>query len=260
MQAINRLSFFAFSTSLLVLSCTKDKQNYDESYIQFTTNELSYNIPFFSDEADTIMIELSTIGTSAKADQEISIKADSIGDSLKESGLLSFPQTINFTSGDYKTVFPFIIQSSKVVEGFSANISLLIEGEKIATNYNNFELQLKKEQFIDIFTGSFSCEEDQYHNNYPVLLHQTVPASDTILIENFWDFSLQDHFVKLIVNKESQNIVLLEQAFIDAENNEYILAGEGTLNDDQSFTINYIMKKSDGAVFEEGVQVYTPNS
>lgn len=258
-QKLNRMTTFRLiiAFALLFTCCKKDETFFEESQIQIDHKTIDHTI-YYGHEGtfDTIRVPISVIGKKIDSDQTIKVSSTT-NDTLIQNGAITFYESITLSTLAENNHLIVIVNLNEISSQESYSFKLKISGDYVAKNYDEVEITLYKQALIDVFYGNFLCFEKEYNHSYTVNILHTIPVSDTLLIENFWNFSQIGSTVMLILNyPKNGDVIIPEQNFIDLEGNNNTVTATGNYNDNGQITVDYKIEGINNFI-EENTQLYS---
>jgi hypothetical protein len=130
---------------------------------------------------------------------------------------------------------------------------------KVNPNYKQIVLNIYRQGFIDLFLGSYSCEEPDkpVSVKYDVKLDADTSVKNRIKISNFWGYAKDDSKVYIDLKSSVDSVYLPSQTFTDQLNRIYTVSGNGKYNiNDGSIRISYSLSQNGSSYTDSGEQIY----
>jgi len=256
-KLISILSIISFC-----VNCTKDNKEYNgKSLVEFTQNEL-YKMISFTDTADIIIpIKIQLESKSLAENKTIHIEIIDSNTAILGKHYIVNNYNVELKSGDIFAIFNVIVKASKFTEGEAVSVLFGISADsseiKPANNYKIFKLSITKQSFIDVFVGSYKCDEPANQDSY---ITSFIPGSEPNTIQNlnFWNFpSTGQKLIYTLTKDTSMNIQIKEQNWIDKSGKEYLISGSGKYDIKGNMIVNYQIRYN-GIIYESGIHTFTP--
>lgn len=240
-------------------SCSKNDYldaSIDEATLEFTSVRVQEVIPFIAGDEYDIAVPLQVFGGSVSAGAEVSVTV--------ETQLSSDAYTVaalkTLEAGVVLDTIYVHVKTDKLKKGVDYTIQLSIASSDVtvATNYASCAVTFSQQEFIDFFTGTYSCFESSTNATY--LVEFTKLNATATKNMNFWDFPLSGQYVPFEFQQDESYAVSIpdDSEWTDLLGNTYLVSGSGQYTLDGNFYVDFVMKDAaTQSVYQTGRQTYT---
>lgn len=257
-------SFFILFILTFCVNCVKDNKSFNgEPLVEFSQNEVAKIISFTDTSEIVVPIKIQLVSKPLSQNKIIHFEVVDSNSALLGKHYVVKNYNIELKSGEVFADFNVIVKASNFLEGQSVSVLFRISSDSSqvqpSKNYMTCKLTLTKQSFIDVFVGSYKCDEPVNQDSYStIFILGTEPYS--IKNINFWNFPATGQSIIYTFSKDtSMNVKINEQKWIDKSGKEYIVSGNGKYDINGNMVVNYSLKYN-GSIYESGIHTFTPIS
>ncbi len=256
--------YFLLIISSIFFSCKKEDYSYKgPAYVDFPVKYQKITIRGNTNKDTIIPVYFRLVGPQQESVKNITFSIDDASSAVRGTHY-----SIDGTSAQlapnssYGTIaIKYLIPSFP--EQSTAKIIIHLTGGDFGLNpnYQQIELEVFRQGFIDIFTGNYSCEEPDkpLSVKYNVIISKD-STKNRVLITNFWGFAKEGSMVYMDLKSNVDSVYIPSQNFMDKSNREYTISGNGRYNiNDGSINISYSLVQKNSTYTEQGSQYYKRN-